>query len=448
MKANGDEKNKMIATLQQKLRDKDVNEIRKEMKVALKAIADMARILREIGERPPRTDNTSAHLEIIGEPPEKFDGDPKKYRTWAAAVTFYVGNQLEAFRSAQQVRIQIASLLTGTAWEKAQIDMPNIVSPLSSDMAAKEEALRVVMEWLAKLYQNRQEQLDAENKFAKLFQNDTPFQMFLIQFEHLYRIAQYIETSEKITGMIARHELFRAPTYEAVIAECYEVDGLTNPGTKYTHKTVQQLEEAKKYSQTQLERLKEKVKGKDCKFGDNCRREKEKPGSCFWKHYGAPRLAAGCGEVLRSTLRGGEDGKVGLTEKLDQQTGKVEGKRVRMAANMEGEAYHIDIDGVEVLIDCGATISICTKRTVRKLKLPTRPQQTNIKTVSGEIIKSRGIAEWSFYLDGHTMTQEMVIMENEEEAIFGMDWLKDYGISVSFKNDTISVGRKSHRKML
>ncbi|KAF8534585.1 hypothetical protein BDD12DRAFT_809249 [Trichophaea hybrida] len=323
MKAKGDDKDKMIATLQQKLREKDLNEIRKSTKVAIKAIADLARIIKELGERPQGTHSEGTHLKIIGEPPEKFDGDPKKYRTWAAAVTFNVGNQLNAFRNAQQVRIQVASLLTGTAWEKAQIDMPTIISPLSPDMEAKEEALRVVMEWLAKLYANRQEQLDAENKFAKLYQNDAPFQMFLIKFEHLYRIAQYKGPSETVTGMMARHKLHRrlkkslmaglmvkrAPTYEAMVMECYEIDGLTDPGTKYTHKSVKQLEEAKKYSQTQLERLKEKAKGKDCKFGNECRREKEKPGSCFWKHWGAPRLAAGGGEVLRSTLRGGEDGK-------------------------------------------------------------------------------------------------------------------------------------------
>ncbi|KAF8534236.1 hypothetical protein BDD12DRAFT_896531 [Trichophaea hybrida] len=185
-----------------------MNEIKKGTNVALKAITDLARIIKEIGERLQRSE-TNTHLKIIGEPPEQFDGNPKDYRAWGVSVEFYVGNQLEAFKNAQQVRIQMASLLSGTAWEKAQLDMPNIVAPHSTDMEAKEEALKVVMRWLAKLYANRQEQVDVETKFAKLFQNDTPFQMFIIQFEQQYRIAQYKANGEPISGMMARHELYR-----------------------------------------------------------------------------------------------------------------------------------------------------------------------------------------------------------------------------------------------
>jgi hypothetical protein len=39
-----------------------------------------------------------------------------------------------------------------------------------------------------------------------------------------------------------------------------------------------------KYSPEGLEKLKERAKGKPCRFGDGCRRHKEKPGSYWWKH--------------------------------------------------------------------------------------------------------------------------------------------------------------------
>ncbi|KAF8534361.1 hypothetical protein BDD12DRAFT_896097 [Trichophaea hybrida] len=72
----------------------------------------------------------------------------------------------------------------------------------------------------------------------------------------------------------------------------------------------------------------------------------------------------------------------------------------------------------------------------------------NIKTVLGEVIQCTENAEWDLYLDGCSITQELIIMENEEEAIFGMDWLRDYGITIFFEADTITVRKKSHRKML
>ncbi|KAF8538500.1 hypothetical protein BDD12DRAFT_806082 [Trichophaea hybrida] len=62
---------------------------------------------------------------------------------------------------------------------------------------------------------------------------------------------------------------------------------------KYTSiKTEEGTEQISKYSPVQLERLKDRAKGKPCTFRDKSTHYQMEPGSCFWNHWETPRSAA------------------------------------------------------------------------------------------------------------------------------------------------------------
>ncbi|KAF8534890.1 hypothetical protein BDD12DRAFT_809001 [Trichophaea hybrida] len=168
---------------------------------------------------------------------------------------------------------------------------------------------------------------------------------------------------------------------------------------KNTVKRVEQTEEqVNKYSPAQLENMKEKALGKPGKFRDKCTRHQKESGSCFLKHWETPQLATGCGEVLRSTLRGDEDEDVDPAEKLGQQPGTGE-DRIKMVAIEQGNAYYMRYAPTLIVIDCGGTISIYTEKFAINHQLRTHKEPCTTNMVSGEMITSPGYAIWDIEME-------------------------------------------------
>lgn len=96
---------------------------------------------------------------------------------------------------------------------------------------------------------------------------------------------------------------------------------------------------------------------------------------------------------------------------------------------------------INMQMDTGATISFIDKRFWEKLNIPLKSVKALITGYTGHEIPILGFCEVSVELDSTILKLNFFVTKNRDTPIFGLDWIRSFGISLSFPD------RKSVKKL-
>ncbi|KAF8523803.1 hypothetical protein BDD12DRAFT_904683 [Trichophaea hybrida] len=363
----GDEQTRTVANLQQQLEDartettdkvtQELIEFTKQLAAQIVTTMDVLRqMLEKLSGNGPNKKNQCGCPQN-GKEPDKFNGtNPEKFLAWFTRVENYVGEQLHRIATAKDVRVIMFSLLEENTLEYAIESCPtgnaDPNTMADGEEAAKKGEYEAITQWLMEAFSDTLMTQKMVAEWEKCYQNDKQFQVWIFEYERIVKRAGIVAPRNEPSQVGACHDLWRRlkkplkehitikelkdhGTYAQLKQKCLIMDGYLPKGEAYRGArdrrreatqtiTTERTETIDKYSPVQLEKLKEKAKN----------------------------------------------------------AGKAEERRIRMAARVDGNAYHIDIEGVEVLIDCGTTCSLCSPEMVKKLRLRTNQQTVDMKTIS------------------------------------------------------------------
>ena len=97
---------------------------------------------------------------------------------------------------------------------------------------------------------------------------------------------------------------------------------------------------------------------------------------------------------------------------------------------------------MEVFVDCGASISLCTPGFARRMGLSIKEDSgTNLVLMDKSRVRSEGRAYWRTRVSGRDMVVGLQVMEECcDEVVFGLDWLRTNRVKVDFADGKYRFG--------